>query len=203
MTTSLMNAAQRRSMRRQNGVYVVELSLIAVMFFFLVFTAIETSRALYLWNALQEVTRRAAREAAVTDFTDASALAAIRQRAVFRDTPGPLVLGEPVTDQHVRIDYLSLQYDTDSKLKMVPIPTASLPGCPARNRIVCTAKSGDPSCIRMVRVRICKPGTDACERVKYEALLPYGDADINLPVSETLVRAQSLGYVPGAPSCMP
>ncbi len=203
MTSSLMNAARRRTGRRQQGVYLVELGLVVVGFFFLVFTAIEMSRALYLWNALQEVTRRAAREAAVTDFSDPAAVAAIRQRAVFRDSPGLLALGDPVTDQYVRIDYLSLQHDSDSKLRMERIPTGSLPGCPTRNRIVCTAKSGDPSCIRMIRVRICRPGADGCERVKYEPLLPLVDADINLPVSETLVRAQSLGYVPGAPSCSP
>ena len=203
MIPSLMNAAQRRPLRRQHGMFIVEMTAVVIMFVTLVFMAIEMSRALYLWNALQEVTRRAAREAAVTDFSDPAALAAIRQRAVFRDSPGLLALGDPVTDQHVRIDYLSLQHETDSKLKLVPIPTGSLPACPTRNRIVCTAKAGDPSCIRMVRVRICRPGADGCERVKFEPLLPFVDGDVNLPVSETLVRAESLGYVPGAPSCAP
>ncbi|MDO8311780.1 MAG: pilus assembly protein [Sideroxyarcus sp.] len=187
---------------RQTGAFAVEFSIVALFFLTMVFTIIELSRALYLWNALQEVTRRAARDAAVTDFSDASAIEQIQQKAIFRNSAGKLSLGDPVNEQYVRIDYLSLQNESNRTLKAVPIPSGSLPACPTRNKITCTAKSGDANCIRMVRVRICQPGGgSACSPVPYQPLLPLVNFAINLPVAETVVRAESLGYLPGMASC--
>ncbi|MES2324048.1 MAG: TadE/TadG family type IV pilus assembly protein [Pseudomonadota bacterium] len=190
------------ALRRQAGAFAVEFAIVALFFLTLVFTIIEVSRALYLWNALQEVTRRAARDAAVTDFSNASAMAQVQQKAIFRNSAGKLTLGGAVTDQYVRIDYLSLQNESNRTLKIVPIPTASMPACPTRNKITCTARSGDASCIRMVRVRICQPGgASACNPVSYQPLLPLVHFGIDLPVSETVMRAESLGYYPGMASC--
>ncbi len=186
---------------RQRGAFAVEFALVALFFFTLVFTIIEVSRALYMWNTLQEVTRRAARAATVTDFSDAAAMDRIRQRAVFRDSAGGLTLGNPITDQHVRIDYLALQSDASSNLSQVPIAQASMPRCPARNRLVCTKDSGDAGCVRMVRVRICAPGAATCARVPYETLLPFVNFNMNYPVATTIMRAESLGYVAGDAMC--
>ena len=185
----------------QRGAYLTELAMVLVIFMTLFFTILEVSRALYMWNTLQEVTRRAARAAAVTDFSDVSAMNKVRQAAIFRSSAGGLVLSTPVTDQHIRIDYLSIQSESNIEMKKIPIPNSSLPGCPARNVVTCTAKSGDPSCIRLVRVRICKPGADACEPIPYETIFPIIKLPVNLPKSETIAQAESLGYLPGMALC--
>lgn len=198
--SSTPGAWRHRSSER--GAFAVEFALVILVFFTFVFSIMEVSRAFYLWNTLQEVTRRAARDAAVTDFSDAIAMQNLRRRAILRDTPGTLTLGDPVDEQYVRVDYLSLQNDSNRTLKQVVIPAGLLPACPTRNKLICTARPGDPGCIRMVRVRICAPGTGTeCAPVPYETLLPLVNLGVNLPVAETIVRAESLGYVPGAPSC--
>lgn len=200
LPSSLPGKPRKRS--AQGGVVAVEFALVVVVFFLFVFSIMEVSRALYLWNTLQEVTRRAARDAAVTDFSDPSAMEMVKRTAIFRTSPGTLTLGAPVNEQYVRIDYLSLQNDTNRNLKQVAIPTGALPACPARNRLICTARPGDPGCIRMVRVRICAPGGGSeCAPVPYEPMFPLVSLGIHLPASETVVRAQSLGYVAGAPLC--
>ncbi len=189
------------SLARQAGAFAVEFALVALFFFMMVFTIMEVARALYMWNTLQEVTRRAARAASVTDFTDATAMAKLRETAVFRKDSGELALGKPITDKHVRIDYLSMQHDSNSSSSKQAIPAASMPSCPTRNRLVCAKDSGDPGCIRLVRVRICAPGGGECTPVPYKTLLPLVDLPINYPVATSIVRAESLGYVPGAPMC--
>ena len=186
---------------RQAGVYAVEFAIVAFIFFVMVFTILEVSRALYMWNTLQEVTRRAARAASVTDFTDATAMDKLRYAAVFRNAAGGLAMGKPIGDKHVRIDYLSMQHVSNSSSSTTAIPAASLPGCPARNRLVCTKDSGDPSCIRLVRVRICQPGGAECTPIPYQTLFPLVSLPMTFPVATSIVRAESLGYVPGMPMC--
>lgn len=49
----------------QRGVYVVEFAVVAAVFLFMVFGAIEVSRLMYTWSALDAITQRGARVAAV------------------------------------------------------------------------------------------------------------------------------------------
>ncbi len=186
------------SLSKQRGVFAIEFSVIVGIFLFAVFTIMEVARALYIANSLQEVTRRAARAAAVTDFSDAAAVDALRRAALFDGAGGKLPLGAPVTAGHLKVDYLSLQ-NTGGGMTQVPIPSAALT-CPARNRLVCTADSGDPNCIRFVRVRVCQPNTN-CTPVPYESVGSIANFPITLPVSTTIVRAESLGYAPGMAMC--
>ncbi|TFW23257.1 TadE/TadG family type IV pilus assembly protein, partial [Duganella callida] len=93
---------------RQRGAMIAEFAGCLVLLLTAMFFVIEAARALYLLNTLQEATRRAAYAAAVSDFSDPAAMAALRQAAVFRASPGLLLLGTPVSDAHIRIDYLSL-----------------------------------------------------------------------------------------------
>ncbi len=53
------------NIQQQKGATIVEFVLIAVLFFALFFTVIEFGRALFVWNALTEATRRGARMAIV------------------------------------------------------------------------------------------------------------------------------------------
>ena len=50
---------------KQKGAEIVEFAMIALLFFAMLFAVIEFSRALFVWNALTEATRRAARMAVV------------------------------------------------------------------------------------------------------------------------------------------
>ncbi|MTV37955.1 TadE/TadG family type IV pilus assembly protein [Duganella radicis] len=188
------------NLHRQRGATVAEFALSVVLFFTTMFFVIEVSRLLYLWNTLQEATRRAAYAAAVSDFSNTAVMDGVRQAAVLRTTPGTLALGTPVTDAHIRIDYLSLTRNADNSLSMTAIPAAGLPSCPARAHINCIANPNGASCIRFVRARVCAPGTD-CDAVSYQPLFPLTGLNFALPQATTIAKAESLGYQPGSTLC--
>ncbi|MYM25399.1 pilus assembly protein [Duganella sp. FT135W] len=187
--------------RPQHGATLAEFALSVLCFFTAMFFVLEVSRALYLWNTLQEATRRAAALAAVSDFSNAATMAKVRQAAVLRDSAGTLPLGMPVSDAHIRIDYLSLTRNPDNSLSMTPIPSASMPACPARARLNCIANPYGGSCIRFVRVRLCAPGADACGEVQYQPLSPLTGLSHMLPQATTIAKAESLGYQAGSSLC--
>ena len=190
--------------RREGGATVVEFAFAVSLCFLFVFGMLEFARAVYLWNTAQEVTRRAARAAAMADCGDAAALAAIRQDAVFRSTPGALALGGGVGDGHVQIGYLSL----DAAGNLQDIAPAALPAGRSANARNCTADPQAANCIRFVRARLCAPSSaaDACDGIPYTPMVallaPLFSADgllpLTLPPSTTVVKAESLGYAPGA-----
>ena len=187
----------------QRGNVAVEFALILMVFLTMMFALLEAARVLYLWNTLQEVTRHAASLAVKTKFNDSDAMALVRQRAIFRDGPGALVLGAPVTDEYVKIDYLALTRTASGSMTLTPIPTASLPNCTAHNRSICTANPYDASCIRFVRARICVPGSgNTCTPVPYRNLLPLlPSPNVTLPVASTIARVESLGYSATSAQC--
>lgn len=187
--------------RRQSGATVAEFALSVVCLITLMFFMMEVARALYVWNTLQDATRRAAAAAAVSDFSNAATMAAIRQAAVLRTSAGTLPLGMPVTDAHIRIDYLSLTRNADKSLSMTAIPATGLPACPARAHLNCIADPNGASCIRLVRARLCAPGTDACDEVQYQPLFPLTGIAHALPQATTIVKAESLGYQAGGALC--
>lgn len=190
-----------RRPRRAHGATVAEFALVIVIFLGVVFFVLEAARALYLWNTLQEVTRRAAYAAAVSDFSDPAVMERVRQAAILRDSAGTLALGMPITDAHVRIDYLSLTRSADGSLTPTPITAGSLPACPAQARINCAANPLASNCIRLVRARICAPGTQECGAVAYQPVFPLTGLSLTLPQSPTTSRAESLGFQPGSNLC--
>ena len=194
------NKPFRRQTRR--GVAAVEFALVAVIFFGLVFGILELARSMYLLNTLKEVTRRAATGAANIDFRDEAGLARVRQRAVFRNDAGALLLGDPVTDRSIHIDYLAATRAAGGTLALTPIPAASLPSHPACNRVTCMRDPNDSSCIRFVRARICVPGSaGTCQALPYTTLFSLLDLHFSLPTSPTIVSAESLGFVQGMVPC--
>lgn len=199
---SLPRHTRRRNDKPQAGVFAVEFAIVLLLFLTLVFGVIELARAMYLFNTLQEVTRRAASAAANTDFRDEAAKGRVRQGAVFRNSPGPLVLGDPVTDEHVRIDYMSLVRNGDGSMTLTAIPAGAMPACPARNRIICMDNPNDSSCVRFVRVRVCAPGdANACSQVPYKTIVPLIGLALRLPTATTIVTAETLGFATGTPPC--
>lgn len=182
----------RRSNHFQTGTTAVEFALTAMVFFLFVFGIIEMARVVYFMNTVQEVTRGAAHAAAKTNFADSDAMDNVRRRAVFRTTSGSLLLAEPITDQHVRIDYMAL-VKIGAQQVLTQVPT--LPASPMINRSTCIADPNDASCIRFVRVRICQPGAaSACDPVRYTGLVPLLiPLTFNGPTATTIVTAASLG----------
>jgi len=190
----------RLGMSPQRGVAAVEFAIVASVFFLFIFGAMELARVMYVFNTLQEVTRRAAVAAANADFHE-PALSSIRQKAIFRTSPGPLILGDPVTDDHVRIDYLALVRNADGSITPTRIPTTDLPANPAQNRVICNSNANDPSCIRLVRARICETGDNDCDRMTYKTIFPLITLSVKLPLATTIIPARSMGYTPTA--CLP
>jgi hypothetical protein len=181
----------RRSNYFQTGTTAVEFALTAMVFFLFIFGIIEMARVVYFMNTVQEVTRAAAHAAAKTNFADSDALDSVRQHAIFRSSSGSLLLGEPITDQHVRIDYMAL-VRVGAQQVLTRVPT--LPASPMINRGTCIADPNDPNCIRFVRVRICQPGAaSVCDPVPYTGLVPLLQLSFNAPTATTIVTASSLG----------
>ena len=185
---------------KPKGLVTAEFSVVLVLFLVLTCGVLEVGRAMYVLNALRMVTQRAATAAAHTDFSNPAALQAVRQQAVMRSTPGTLVMGAPVSDAHVRIDYLSLSGPGGALVK--PIAAADLPACPVNNRLACIKDPYGAACIRLVRVRICDPAvTDRCQSTAYRAMFPLVRLPIALPLSTTIVGADTLGAVAGDGPC--
>lgn len=186
----------------QRGTFVVEFAIIVPLLLTVLFGIVEIARIMYIYNTLQDATRRAAFDASVTDYREQAAMHLVRQRAIFRETPGELLLGEPITDDHLRIDYLSLVRNSDNSLAMKVIESTEMPLCPASNRVTCTVDPNDPKCIRLVRVRVCDPAVPkTCLPVYYKPLFGLFPTTARIPTSTTIVIASTLGYTPGQVPC--
>lgn len=190
-----------KHLQRCVGSVTAEFAIVLIILMMIVCGVIELARAMYMFNTLQMVTRRAATLAANADFSDPAAMADVRARAVFRNSPGGLTLGAPVTDAHVRIRYLSLGSTGGDDI--AEIPTAGLPACPANNRITCMADPYSASCIRMVQVEICDPAeASECRGVSYQALFSSVGLSFALPKSTSIAAAETLGAPPGQAPCL-
>jgi hypothetical protein len=184
---------------RQSGVAAVEFSLVAIIFFTIVFATLELARIEFLLNTLEEVTRRAAAAAANVDYRDTTAMQNVQAGAVFRTSAGPLPLGNPVTADNIKIDYLSVSNATWD-LKHI----STLPSCPASNRSNCMTDPDGDSCIRFVRARVCASMDDAgnCTPLYYQKVFPFLNlSGMKVPSAETIIPAGSLGATLGAMPC--
>lgn len=184
--------ATKAALRR--GSATIEFGLVCMVFMPLLFALFEYGRLLFLWNMLPEVSQRAARAAAITDFSNPAAMQALRRAAMFRNDDGALPLAPNVSSASLRIEYLW----QDAAGVLAPLPL--LPACPLANRINCARDSHGPACISFVRVRLCGNGAD-CPALSYEPLLPMVPVPAVMPSASTLVAAESLGYVPGQAPC--
>ncbi|MGZ3412222.1 MAG: TadE family protein, partial [Xanthobacteraceae bacterium] len=186
------HAMKRRPNPHEAGVAAVEFAFGAMIFFLLVFGVIEVSRLLFVYNTLQEVTRRAAAGAARVFPSDAVGMAKVRQDAVLRNSPGELLLGFPVSDQHVRIDYLALTRDNTGKLSLSKIDITALPASAAQNRTICMGNPNAAKCVRFVRASICDTANVAtCQQVKAKSLVPLVDLPVPLHKATTIATVES------------
>jgi len=89
---------------KQKGAETVEFAMIALLFFAILFAIIEFSRALFVWNALTEATRRGARMAVICPVGSGVP----KQVAIFGDKAGslttsPIIIG--LTPDMVTVSY--------------------------------------------------------------------------------------------------
>ena len=188
--------------RRQRGIYAVEFSLVAIVFFLMVFGIVEFARMLYIFNTVQEVTRVAASAAVHANFRDTARMQQIREMSVARHSPGVLPLGAPISDRHVRIEFLASAPDASGRNTIRVIPPGQWPTCPMGNRQVCMANPNAGNCIRYVRAQICEPGiTDRCEKARVALLIPLVRFTADVPRASFTLPAESLGYMPNLASC--
>lgn len=183
----------RPEKNRQHGVVTVEFALCVLIFFTVMLVTLEFSRMLYVWTTVQEVTRRAARAAAVTDFSDAGAVGQLRGNAILGGANVPLA--PFITTARLRIEYLSQA--AGGALS----PVSAIPACPAANTMNCARDPNGSDCIRYVRASICTTASGACDPVPYVPMTPLLPIPVNVPPSPALLPAQSLGWRPGMASC--
>ena len=183
--------------RSQRGVAAVEFALIAVVFFMILLGIMEFGRIMYVWNTTQEVTRRAAREAVVRDFS-AAETAAIKREAIFRaGTSGTVSLpaGVEITNTTVRLVYLTV----DAGGNTVAITAGNMPADPADNISACgDAARMFTNCIRFVQACIAVDDTCASSIPYRPMVVLLGnlgiDLAINIPASTVVMPAESLGF---------
>ena len=193
--------------RRGGGAYRIEFALLLPLFCMLLYLSVELVRVSYLSSTVYAVTERAARRAAVTDFSDAAAMQQVRNYAVFRRSPGALMLGGAIDDRYVQIDYLALGPGAPTAAGLATTPVTPLPACPRQHMLACLADPNGAGCIRFVRARLCQPGGAAgtCGAVPFQFLLPglaslFGAvADVSMQRATTVTPAASFAYLPGAP----
>lgn len=192
------NALHRQGDHHQDGAAAVEFAFVVVLLVVLLLGIVELGRFLYIFNTVQEVTRRAAREAVVS-CTDSGTQDGIRSRAVLGTgaTGAVLPAGGEITDARVVIDYLDKNQASIGRYIACPSPYNG-------NISKCEADAAD--CIKFVRVRLCDyQNQNRCNPVKYVPMIglfsPKGltdmqviDLGIDIPGSTVIMPAESLGY---------
>ena len=96
-----MRAGRQQCRGRQSGLYLVEFALVSGVFFFMLFGAIEVARLMFTWSALDAITQRGARVAAVCPLNDS----AIGQTAIFGENGGGAIV-PGINAGNIRIRYL-------------------------------------------------------------------------------------------------
>ena len=103
---------------RQKGSTTVEFAIVGVLFFIILFGIIEMGRALFVWNGLADITRRAARLAAVCPPNDPDITRVAIYNAVTDGSDSSVISGLDPAD-------VKLSYFTSS---MAPAPSPATTG---------------------------------------------------------------------------
>lgn len=160
------------SLVRQSGAAAVEFALISILFFTLILGIMEFGRLFYLHNTIQEVTRKAAREAVVRWVNETDT---IKNLALFGNASLPA--GAEVTTAKIAIDYLNTVNGA---------PISNRPNSPTENLSACL--NGATNCIAYVKVSI--------SGVSYAPLVTgmFSIFSVPIPASTVIMPAESLGY---------
>ncbi|MBB3121358.1 TadE/TadG family type IV pilus assembly protein [Pseudoduganella violacea] len=164
----------RRStpLQRQRGAAAVEFGLLCLIFLTIVLGILELGRILYLYNTMQEVSRRGAREAVIRWVDQGSA---IKTEALFGGSSVPA--GDEITASNIVIRYLNAAGNEVS----------TLPSSPGDNMSACSDITRADQCIYSVSV--------ALENVTYVPMVKlFTFLNIALPVAKVTMHAESLGF---------
>lgn len=115
------------SKHRQKGAETVEFAMIAVLFFAILFAIIEFSRALFVWNALAEATRRGARMAVICPYQSPIP----KQVAIFDVIAGslgtsPIIAG--LTPAMVKVSYLNQAGGVEADQTLIKFAQVTITG---------------------------------------------------------------------------
>ncbi|WP_426162593.1 TadE/TadG family type IV pilus assembly protein [Pseudoduganella sp. R-34] len=176
----MKNRACRPSLKRQSGAAIVEFAIIGGLLLAFIYAIFEFGRMMFVYNTMQEISRRGAREAAVRWMSDADQTD-IRKYAVFGATrlPGSM----EITDENVKIRYLQAN-GVD--------PVINPPADAGDNMAACNDVLRTASCVMYVEVKvkdvvftplIFKPGSVTVSK-------PAN----TMPEATTVVYAESLGF---------
>ena len=157
---------------RQRGAAAVEFAIVCLLFFTILFAILEFGRMMYVYNTMQEVTRRAARAAVVRWVNQGDAIKSI---AFFGGTAIPA--GAEVTSTSMTIEYLNQAGGISS-----PQPVS-----PGDNLSACGDALRTAECIYSVRVSI--------TGVSYSPMVSlFSFLNVNLPPAVVTMHAESLGF---------
>jgi len=106
------------SQSRQKGLVSVEFALIGSLFFIILFGIVEFGRLLFTWNTLDEVTRRAARLAAVCPITQQTE---VINNAIFQ---GTVLKG--LNSSNVNVEYLDNNFAPTATVEQITYVRASI-----------------------------------------------------------------------------
>ena len=164
--------------RPQDGAEIVEFALVSLIFFTFIFAFLEFGRLLYLYNTMQEVSRRAAREAVVR-WTDQGA--AVKTLAMFGAASVPA--GPEITAANITITYLQ---KNGNAVTAAPVDAGD-------NIAACGDTSRAGSCIDSVLVTI--------DGVHFAPMTPLftilglqTPPTVSMPTASVRMHAESLGF---------
>lgn len=175
---NILNSTNHRIAMRQRGSAVVELAIISILFFGLLFGIIEFGRLFYVYNSVQEVTRRAARIGVVVWVQNINDPVEITAPALFYADSWPA--GAEISSDKLKVSYL--------KSDFTPISALRIPVSAESNVLECLYPTGNFDCIAFVKVSIAG--------AFYRPMMGLFSDYLNVPIPESsvIMPAESMGY---------
>ncbi|MDD1614000.1 MAG: pilus assembly protein [Methylococcaceae bacterium] len=112
---------------QQKGAETVEFAMIALLFFAVLFAVIEFSRALFVWNALAEATRRGARMAVICPY-QSPIPAKVAIFDVIAGSLGTSPIIDGLTPDNVTVSYLNQAGGVEADQTLIKFVQVSITG---------------------------------------------------------------------------
>lgn len=174
----MKNLASRPILKRQTGAAIVEFAIIGALLLAFIYAIFEFGRMMFVYNTMQEISRRGAREATVRWVSDS---ATIKTFALFGATTLPG--GPEITNSNIFIRYL--RANGVDEVTTVPLDAGD-------NMSACADILRSSECIMYVEVSV--------KNVEFKPLIFKAGAvttsrPVNaMPQATTVVYAESLGF---------
>ena len=174
--------------RREKGATSVEFALVAALLLTLLFGIMELGRVLLVWNSAQEVTRRAARDAAVQGLNPYIPYDAVLQTGTSSGTVAFPGVGE-ITSGTVLIQFMTGDFGS--------LTATAPPSNIAVNQSNCA--QGISPCVSAVQASLCAPGASPCQPLSYLPIGIFGNVfQLLLPLSTVTLPLESAGALSGS-----